>query len=438
MELIANIVSCVSVVQSETLRTFVPGGTITLNCKIEEFHENYFSWFRQSLGEAPTCIVTLYSGTAPVFHGDFLHEKRFTADKKGTELNLTLTDTREADSGLYYCAALDYDLVIFSKEVFLESQDQTKDSVKLKESHHSGDSVTLQCTMLSESCSRDYSVYWFRHTPGESPAGIIYTHGDTNSQCSRSSETDSPTQSCVYKLPKTNLSLSDPGTYYCAVAVCGQILFGNGSKLELTGEHPNWKIMALVSSNILCLIIIAVLLFARTKKRNISMSGGCNAEHFLPELESTVKVQTGLHTSFACSPQEMEPTDVATYYCGSYNFGELIFENGTKLILEEHTDVSPNIPVKDNEEKDGKMRVSEILVVVLAVTHVAWIFLIIWLCHFLRKKRAGERVEANSAADKMDNVNYAALTFDKKQKRTVPKTSGKSVIYGAVRHQQES
>ncbi|XP_066537414.1 uncharacterized protein [Hoplias malabaricus] len=276
-----DIVSCVSVVQSETLRTFVPGGTITLNCKIEEFHENYFSWFRQSLGEAPTCIVTLYSGTAPVFHGDFLHEKRFTADKKGTELNLTLTDTSEADSGLYYCAARDYDLVIFSKGVFLESQDQTKDSVKLKESHHSGGSVTLQCTMLSKSCSGDHSVYWFRHTPGESPAGIIYTHGDTNSQCSRSSETDSPTQSCVYKLPKTNHSLSDPGTYYCAVAVCGQILFGNGSKLELTGEHPNWKIMALVSSNILCLIIIAVLLFARTKKRNISMSDETAQSHSL-------------------------------------------------------------------------------------------------------------------------------------------------------------
>ncbi|XP_066537392.1 uncharacterized protein [Hoplias malabaricus] len=205
----------------------------------------------------------------------------FTADKKGTELNLTLTDTREADSGLYYCAALDYDLVIFSKGVFLESQDQTKDSVKLKESHHLGDSVTLQCTMLSESCSGDHSVYWFRHTPGESPAGIIYTHGDTNSQCSRSSETDSPTQSCVYKLPNTNLSLSDAGTYYCAVAVCGQILFGNGSKLELTGEHPNWKIMALVSSNILCLIIIAVLLFARTKKRNISMSDETAQSHSL-------------------------------------------------------------------------------------------------------------------------------------------------------------
>ncbi|XP_066537393.1 uncharacterized protein [Hoplias malabaricus] len=272
-----DIVSCVSVVQSETLRTFVPGGTITLNCKIEEFHENYFSWFRQSLGEAPTCIVTLYSGTAPVFHGDFLHEKRFTADKKGTEFNLTITDTREADSGLYYCAARDYDLVVFSKGVFLESQDQTEDSVKLKESHHSGGSVTLQCTMLSESCSGDHSVYWFRYTPGESPPGIIYTHRDTNSQCSRSSETDSPTQSCVYKLPKTNLSLSDAGTYYCAVAVCGQILFGNGSKLELTDPNPdtnpNWKIIALVLSNILCLIIIAVLLFAQTKKRNISMSG---------------------------------------------------------------------------------------------------------------------------------------------------------------------
>ncbi|KAJ8337707.1 hypothetical protein SKAU_G00366730 [Synaphobranchus kaupii] len=43
-------------------------------------------------------------------------------------------------------------------------------------------------------------------------------------------------KSCVYNFPKRNLSLSDAGTYYCAVATCGEILFGNRTKLDFEGE----------------------------------------------------------------------------------------------------------------------------------------------------------------------------------------------------------
>uniref|UniRef100_A0A3P9AKE7 Ig-like domain-containing protein n=1 Tax=Esox lucius TaxID=8010 RepID=A0A3P9AKE7_ESOLU len=104
------------------------------------------------------------------------------------------------------------------------------------ESVHPGDSVTLNCTIKTETCEGEHSVYWFRHDSGESPPGIIYTNGDRSGQCMKSPESGSPTQSCVYNLPKRNLSLSDTGTYYCAVASCGEILFGNGTKLDTTGR----------------------------------------------------------------------------------------------------------------------------------------------------------------------------------------------------------
>uniref|UniRef100_W5LEP1 Ig-like domain-containing protein n=1 Tax=Astyanax mexicanus TaxID=7994 RepID=W5LEP1_ASTMX len=217
---------------SARLSRFVPGDNVTFHCRMEEFYENYYSWFRQSLGEAPTCIITLYSGTAPMRHGAFKEDKRFTADKKGTQLTLSITNTKEADSGIYYCAARDYDLIVFSNGIFLEYEDPV----------HPGDSVTLQCSVLTESCSGDHSVYWFRHRSGESHPGIIFTHGNSSDQCKKSSETVSPTQSCIYKLPKNNLSLSDAGTYYCAVAACGEILFGNRSRLEITGDTSFGKL----------------------------------------------------------------------------------------------------------------------------------------------------------------------------------------------------
>uniref|UniRef100_A0A674EF42 Ig-like domain-containing protein n=1 Tax=Salmo trutta TaxID=8032 RepID=A0A674EF42_SALTR len=95
--------------------------------------------------------------------------------------------------------------------------------------------IMLHSTMKLKATFTSH-VYWFRHGSGESHPAIIYTHGDRSDQCEKSPEAGSHTQSCVYNLPKRNLSLSDAGTYYCAVASCGEIMFGNGTKLDIKGR----------------------------------------------------------------------------------------------------------------------------------------------------------------------------------------------------------
>ncbi|XP_037399744.1 uncharacterized protein LOC108411034 [Pygocentrus nattereri] len=122
-----------------------------------------------------------------------------------------------------------------------------------------GGDTTLQCSILTDTPAGDHSVYWIRHGSGESHPGIIYTHGNRRDECEKSSETDSPTQSCVYKLPKRNLSLSDTGTYYCAVLMCGEIIFGNGTKLDFAGNSVLVPVViGLVASNT---VSVAVILF---------------------------------------------------------------------------------------------------------------------------------------------------------------------------------
>ncbi|XP_036452916.1 uncharacterized protein LOC118826136 [Colossoma macropomum] len=123
-----------------------------------------------------------------------------------------------------------------------------------------GGDTTLQCSILTDASAGEHSVYWFRHGSGESHPGIIYTHGNRSDECKKSSETDSPTQSCVYKLPKRNLSLSDAGTYYCAVLMCGEIIFGNGTKLDFVEKNVlNPTIVVLAASNIICLSVVLYL-----------------------------------------------------------------------------------------------------------------------------------------------------------------------------------
>uniref|UniRef100_A0A673L618 Ig-like domain-containing protein n=1 Tax=Sinocyclocheilus rhinocerous TaxID=307959 RepID=A0A673L618_9TELE len=110
---------------------------------------------------------------------------------------------------------------------------------------HPGDSVSLQCSIFTESCAGEHSVYWFRQSLGESQ-GILYTKGERNGQCENS--TESQTQSCVYNLFKSNISHSDAGIYYCAVAACGEILFGKGTELNFRGKHPELCLIFLVIS----------------------------------------------------------------------------------------------------------------------------------------------------------------------------------------------
>ncbi|XP_063321738.1 uncharacterized protein LOC134619831 isoform X2 [Pelmatolapia mariae] len=93
-----------------------------------------------------------------------------------------------------------------------------------------GDSVTLNCTVHTGTCDEEHSVYWFKDS-GDFYPGLLYTHGGRNDQCEKNEQT----HNCVYNLPMNNLNLSHTGTYYCAVASCGHILFGNGTKLDF--EH---------------------------------------------------------------------------------------------------------------------------------------------------------------------------------------------------------
>ncbi|XP_045072066.1 uncharacterized protein LOC121563727 [Coregonus clupeaformis] len=256
------------ITQSDLLKTFITGDTVDLKCFISGTGGDYYNWFKLTVGQAPVMMLSLYLHSKdPTFYGEFDNNTRFAAENNGDGFVLTISDAKPSDVGMYYCAARVYDYMIFGNGVFLmhkgaDSRNQhllTQQSVS--ESVQQGDSVTLNCTIHTETCAGEHSVYWFRHGSGESHPGIIYTHGDRSDQCEKSPEAGSPTQSCVYNLPKRNLSLSDTGIYYCAVASCGEILFGNGTKLEIkdNGADPLLLLYCLGAALALSLILIIVL-----------------------------------------------------------------------------------------------------------------------------------------------------------------------------------
>uniref|UniRef100_A0A8C7M1Y7 Ig-like domain-containing protein n=1 Tax=Oncorhynchus mykiss TaxID=8022 RepID=A0A8C7M1Y7_ONCMY len=218
------------------------GDTVNLQCFYEGNMAMHFSWYKQPLGEKPQVISTVYRyDEAPTFYHEFKGNPRYSVQSGQGINHLSISDINSLDSALYYCGSAHSNVLEFGKGTFLNIKDSGSNSKTVveqpvSESVQPGDSVTLNCTIHMETCAGEHSVYWFRHGSGESHPGILYTHGDRSDQCEKSPEAGTPTQSCVYNLPKRNLSLSDAGTYYCAVASCGEILFGKGTKLGVEGK----------------------------------------------------------------------------------------------------------------------------------------------------------------------------------------------------------
>ncbi|KAG9274110.1 hypothetical protein AMEX_G10964, partial [Astyanax mexicanus] len=230
LHIVISVKTDITGLQVQTVKT---GNNVTMKCDqiIDNNKDNIdlnVAWYKQSLGNVPKLIVRLMvSKKSMRFSTDFAASP-FKFD--GDTFDLSINETVEEDAAVYYFFCIIFKYYYNFKAEKTDGYPPTKVRIK------SGDSATLQCSVQSLSCAGDHSVYWFRHGSGESDPGIIFTHGNRSDQCKKSSETVSPTQSCIYKLPKNNLSLSDAGTYYCAVAACGHIFFGNGTKLNVVGK----------------------------------------------------------------------------------------------------------------------------------------------------------------------------------------------------------
>ncbi|XP_045072069.1 uncharacterized protein LOC121563357 [Coregonus clupeaformis] len=201
-----------------------------------------FSWYKQTFRNVPQLISTIYKyNSNATFYHEFKDNPRFSVEGGQGKNHLMIEDVELSDSGTYYCGSSYGNNLQFGQGVILIIKGSGSRNLPVlqqpvSESVQPGDSMTLNCTIHTETCAGEHSVYWFRHGTGESHPGIIYTLGDKGDQCEKSPEAGSPTQSCVYNLPKRNLSISDAGTYYCAS--CGEILFGNGTKLDIeAGTH---------------------------------------------------------------------------------------------------------------------------------------------------------------------------------------------------------
>ncbi|XP_078792438.1 uncharacterized protein LOC101169755 [Oryzias latipes] len=254
------------------------GDTVTLECSYEGYELTWISWYKQSLGGKPELMSSFYAySTEVTFFDEFKDNSRFKLDIENKNHHLKILNLQFSDSATYYCAVSYAMILKFTEGVtvnvkgsgltVMSSVDQSS-----SENIHAGDSVTLNCTVHTGSCDEEHRVYWFKDSEDSHP-GLIYTHGGRNDQCDRKNNTQ--THSCVYELPIKKATESHAGIYYCAVVSCGHILFGNGTKLDLTGDddsdsfHTPFLVYLFTSLIvIICLLVLVIFLLCKMRQSN--------------------------------------------------------------------------------------------------------------------------------------------------------------------------
>ncbi|XP_067380473.1 immunoglobulin kappa light chain-like [Channa argus] len=235
------------------------GDNVTLQCFHNINDVAWLFWYKQTLGEKPKLISSFYVyDTRITFNNEFKNDKRFTLHTKNNTNTLLITNLTVSDSATYYCANSITFVVSFAEGtvVSVREKDLNNQAVihqSASETVKPGGSVTLNCTIKPGTCDEGHIVYWFKAS-GETYSGITFTHEDNN-HCDKKPETNT----CFYNLQLKSLNRSHTGTYYCAVASCGKILFGNGTNVDIEDEvNSNTTLMYFLSGALTFTTILAV------------------------------------------------------------------------------------------------------------------------------------------------------------------------------------
>ncbi|XP_031424732.1 uncharacterized protein LOC116220756 isoform X2 [Clupea harengus] len=179
--------------------------------------------------------------------------------------DLKIRNSNRSDEASYYCAGRNrYEHLDFGNGTFVRVEDETEPTSRAvmviqSQTQDAGDSEPLQCPGVSETRTDELSLFWFGPASRDSHPGLIYAYRNSSNTCETSSMLK-----CMHELPTSNDG--NASTFYCAVKTCGQMLLGNGTKVE-TESSVDYMIPVLGGTLCLCVVLDIYLIYLYYKKK---------------------------------------------------------------------------------------------------------------------------------------------------------------------------
>ncbi|XP_035983521.1 uncharacterized protein LOC118557499 [Fundulus heteroclitus] len=251
------------------IKTMTAGENVTLTCprQTSPLYQETFYWIRLVSGNWPEFLGATFNSV----DNEASKIPHIQTKQQPGEFLLYVNKAQRNDTGLYYCIKVRQLDFIFVNGTFVKIKGQEPDVTVVLQKLPSDpvypeNPETLQCSVLSGSdtktCPADDQVYWFRSGSNHSHPRLLYLQETSEDDCEKSPVVPS-TQKCFYNFSET----SDDVTYYCAVAACGQILFGNGAKLHIKESWSQQVNIFICFCLAISLSFLAVLMYV-IKKNN--------------------------------------------------------------------------------------------------------------------------------------------------------------------------
>ncbi|XP_016535538.1 uncharacterized protein LOC103149564 [Poecilia formosa] len=250
------------------------GQTVILTCNTFGSDNALLYWYKMNYGHM---VQTVAGGRFDKVELDqHFPNSSFQVHQVAKTHFLTIKNVSKKDEATYLCqAGSAYEMKFLNGTNLFVNDSQNKKSYRVNQTSDMksillGTSVTLQCSLHPEKkkkgstdqCADEHDVFWFR-AKSESNPGFIYAD---KTRCGEQAG-----RSCEYRLPKTIQNSSDAGTYYCAVVTCGEILFGEGTKVETSkflGEELFLYAIVLLGAFLACSVLVNItLIFQRRKPK---------------------------------------------------------------------------------------------------------------------------------------------------------------------------
>lgn len=219
------------IIQDSGIRQAVVGQTVTLHCSCNSEVVTYYTWYQQKLGGKPVTIATRMRKSQASVSDEY--KARFNVTGGNGINNLTISSLLQSDSAMYYCGILEFNAIEFGAGLFLHVK--TSLTRGLLAVHQPelvqlplGHPLNLTCYTHAQQCKEEQSMFWFRQSAGK-PAIIHHNVG----HCVK--ESSSGKRNCTSYFSIKSMNASDAGMYYCALASCGEIMFGPGTLVQFPG-----------------------------------------------------------------------------------------------------------------------------------------------------------------------------------------------------------
>uniref|UniRef100_A0A3Q3J589 Immunoglobulin V-set domain-containing protein n=1 Tax=Monopterus albus TaxID=43700 RepID=A0A3Q3J589_MONAL len=203
-------------------------------------------WARLASGKAPQALGKSFS--LKTVH------PRITTSEESETFVLHITKARLSDTAFYFCINKQQQSSIFLKGTALLNGEFIHQFPYM---HIKLINCLLHTFFVNKTCSEENSVCCFRAGSHQSHQSFYHTH--IFDEYKRNPEGFSR-KKCVYSFFK-NISSSDAGTCYCAVATCEEIFSGNGTKLDIEDSQRDHTVLFILCVALaITLIVIAFLI----------------------------------------------------------------------------------------------------------------------------------------------------------------------------------